>query len=318
MYVLDAKATRNALPFDRLLNAIEEGFRTDYFVPLRHHHCLANKDEEDATLLLMPAWWKEGLGGVKLVNVVPGNTARSRAAISASYLLFCRQTGEHLMLLDGNELTARRTAAASALAASKLARPDSRTLLIIGAGTIARNLPYAFRAILPIEKVLVHNRTVSRASKLVADLREDDIDAEVCGDAEDGVREADIISCATLAKTPILRGDWLESGTHIDLIVSFTPEMREADDEVIRKATVFIDTEHAIVECGDIAVPIAKGILTEHEIRSTLVRLCRDGVHRQRSRQDITLFKSVGSAIEDLAAASLAYKHVLCADATSL
>ena len=311
MHVLDAAATRRLLPFDALLEAIADGFRSDCEVPLRHHHDLPNDEEEDASLLLMPAWWRQGYGGVKLVNVVPGNAARGLAAISASYILFDRATGEHLMLLDGGELTARRTAAASALAARMLARRDSRTLLVIGAGRVGRNLPYAYRAALPIEKVLVFNRTVSRADGLVADLRADGIDAALCTDVVAGIREADIVSCATLSKTPVIRGAWLAPGQHIDLIGSFTPAMREADDQAIREAAVYIDTEHAVVESGDIAIPMASGALRQSDIAGTLAQLCRREIAGRSGPQEVTLFKSVGSALEDLATAALAYRHTL-------
>jgi len=298
------------LPFARLIAAIEEGFRAECDVPLRHHHYLKNDTEEDAVLLLMPAWQARGYGGIKLVNVVPGNNARGRAAISASYVLFDRETGEHLLILDGGELTARRTAAASALAASKIARPDSRHLLLVGAGRICRNIPAAYRSVLPIDTVRVFNRNREKASALAADLRKEGIDADIAEDLEAACKSADIITCATLSREPVLRGTWLQPGQHVDLIGGFTPHMREADDEVMRRGTVFVDTDHAKVECGDIALPLKSGALREADIAGTLFDLCRKSAHRRTGPDEITVFKSVGSALEDLAAAILAYENV--------
>jgi ornithine cyclodeaminase len=298
------------LPFARLIAAIEEGFRSECDVPLRHHHHMKNDTEEDAVLLLMPAWQARGYGGVKLVNVVPGNSARGRAAISASYVLFDRQTGEHLLILDGGELTARRTAAASALAARKVARPDSRHLLLVGAGRVGSNIPHAYRSVLPIDTVRVFNRDREKAAALAAGLRKDGIDADVAEDLEAACKSADIITCATLSQEPVLRGAWLRPGQHVDLIGSFTPHMREADDEVMRRGTVFLDTGHAKIESGDIALPLKSGALRETDIAGTLFDLCRNGAHERTGDDEITVFKSVGSAIEDLAAAILAYESV--------
>ncbi|WNK00935.1 ornithine cyclodeaminase family protein [Thalassospiraceae bacterium LMO-JJ14] len=311
MKVLDLEHTRNALPYASLIAALEEGFMSEYDAPLRHHHFLENKDEPDSVLLLMPAWQRDGFGGVKLVNVVPGNNHRSLAAISSSYVLFDRKTGQHLMIVDGGELTARRTAAASALAAKRLARPDSRTLLVVGAGRVARNVPAAFKAALPIERVMVFNRNFDKAAALVQDLQNDGFDAEAVSELEAGVKRADIISCATLSREPIVKGDWLKSGQHLDLIGSFTPEMRESDDDAVRRADVYIDTPHALVEGGDITIPMSAGVLKESQIKGVLSDMCRTGDRGRTCAEQITMFKSVGSAIEDLAAAKLAYATAL-------
>lgn len=308
MLVLDQEQTTQALPFAQLIAALEKGFCTKYEAPLRHHHTLQNVSARDDTLLLMPAWQMEKYGGVKIVNVVPENVQRGLGAITASYILFLRETGEHLMLMDGGELTARRTAAASALAASKVAREDSRSLLVVGAGRVGSNVPFAYRNVFPIERVGVFDQDTAKADDLVVRLRNDGIEATVEKDLEAAVRSVDIVSCATLAQTPILRGAWLQHGQHVDLIGSFTPQTREADDDVVRKATVFIDTEHAKVETGDIVVPMHTGLLSENEIEGTLIDLCRAGAYKRKSSHEITMFKSVGSAIEDLAAAILAYE----------
>ncbi|MDD8023608.1 MAG: ornithine cyclodeaminase family protein, partial [Paracoccaceae bacterium] len=184
MHVLTLEETRAALPFGPLIDALDAGFRAGAEVPLRHHHPMHNPSGADDMLLLMPAWQAAGWGGVKIVNVHPGNAARGLPAIASSYILFDRATGAHKLLLDGGELTARRTAAASALAAKRLARRDSRRQLIVGAGRVGANLAQAYRAALPIEAVEIWSRTSASAEALAADLRGQGIPAVAAPDLQ--------------------------------------------------------------------------------------------------------------------------------------
>lgn len=305
MLVLDAAATASALDYPALIAGLRDLFAAGITAPLRHVHGLPRSGEPDATLLLMPAWMGDGShGGVKIVNVVPGNARRGLPAVTASYLLFDETTGAHVALFDGAALTGRRTAAASALAASYLARADARTLLVVGAGHIGSEMPWAYRAALPIDRVLVWNPTPARAGHLVERLKGEGIDADARTDLEAAVGEADVITCATLSTTPLIKGDWLKPGQHLDLVGSFTPEMREADDRALARGRVFVDGPAAAVESGDIKDPMASGALKE--IAGTLYDLCGGGVEGRRSATDITVFKSVGLAVEDLAAARVA------------
>lgn len=310
MRILSLDETRAALPYRELIRALDDGFHSVCASPMRHHHFMKTPGQADDLLLLMPAWRNEGWGGVKLVNVHPGNSTRGLAAISATYVLFERETGRHCLILDGGELTARRTAAVSALAAQRLARPDSKRLLVVGAGRVGSNLPHAYQAALPIEVVEVWNKSEANAKKLVKALCGQGINADYVTDLEAAVGRADIVSCATLASDPIIRGEWLKPGQHIDLIGSFTPHMREADDDVLHRAKIYIDTEHAKVESGDIKTPLAAGIIADADILGSLDTICRDDAHPRSSASDITLFKSVGSASQDLSAAILAWKSV--------
>ncbi len=305
MLVLDAAATASALDYAALIAGLREMFAAGVTAPLRHAHGLPRPGEPDSTLLMMPAWMGDGShGGVKIVNVVPGNAKRGLPAVTASYLLFDETTGAHVALFDGAALTGRRTAAASALAASCLARPDAHTLLVVGAGHIGSEMPSAYRAVLPIDKVLVWNPTPARAERLAGRLRDKGIEAEARSDLEEAVGEADVVSCATLSTVPLIRGDWLKAGQHLDLVGSFTPEMREADDQAMAQGRVFIDGPAAAVESGDIKGPMASGALKD--IAGTLYDLCGGRVEGRRSAADITVFKSVGLAVEDLAAARVA------------
>jgi ornithine cyclodeaminase len=302
MRILGAGQTAAALPFERLIPELRDAFITGATVPLRHRHDLPQGDGSTASFLLMPAWRANGFMGVKVVSVFPGNSARGLPSVSASYLLCDGETGEHLALIDGSEITRRRTAAASALAGSYLARQDASSLLIVGSGHVAGLMAEAYRAVRPIERVRVWNIRTAGAERLAAHLG-----AEAVSDLGAAVSEADIVSCATLAREPLVRGDWLRPGTHLDLIGGFTPAMREADDAAVGRSRVFIDTDAALAEAGDLIDPIAHGVLRREDIAGSLFSLCRGETPGRRDASEITLFKSVGSALEDLAAAALAY-----------
>jgi ornithine cyclodeaminase len=310
MKVLDAAQTAAALPFERLIPALRDAFIAGAEVPLRHRHDMPQPDDTIASLLLMPAWRASGFMGVKVVSVFPGNGARGLAAVSASYLLCDGATGEHLALIDGAEITRRRTAAASALAGSFLARNDVASLLIVGSGHVAALMADAYRAVRPISRVMVWNIRPAGAERLAARLG-----GEAVTDLSEAVRQADIVSCATLSRDPLVLGQWLRPGTHVDLIGGFTPAMREADDEAVQRSSVFIDTDAALAEAGDLIDPIAHGVLRREDIAGTLFSLCRGEVAGRRNAAEITLFKSVGSALEDLAAAGLAISRVRTGDA---
>jgi ornithine cyclodeaminase/alanine dehydrogenase-like protein (mu-crystallin family) len=299
--------TAAALNYPGLIDAISQVFASGATAPQRHHHTMKKTGEPDAVLLLMPAWADGfGVGGVKIVNVTPGNSTRGLPAITASYLVFDEVTGEHRAILDGATLTAMRTAAVSALAAKHLAAADAKTLLVVGSGRVANELPFAFKAVRPIEEVLVWSRTPDSSTRQVAQWAAKGIHATAISNLQDGVAKADIVSCATLAIQPIILGTWLRSGQHIDLIGSYAPHMREVDDEAMHRAKVFIDTNAALHETGDLISPLQSGALTDDAILGTLYDLCAQPQKLWRNRKDITLFKGVGHALEDLAAAKLA------------
>lgn len=301
MRILDAEATQAALPFDRLVPALRQAFAAGAVVPMRHHHAVAQADGgPDATLLLMPAWQERFLG-IKLVTVHPANPARGLPAVHALYLLSHTGTGQPVALLDGGVLTARRTAAASALAADFLARADAARLLLVGAGRVASLVAPAMRVVRPgIGQVSVWNPTPARAEALVASLRRQGFAAERVDDLQRAVTEADIVSCATLATDSLVRGAWLRAGAHLDLVGAFTPAMREADEQAVARAAVYADTDAALHECGELAG------LAPSALRGTLEALCRGTAPGRQDAAELTLFKSVGTALEDLAAASLA------------
>jgi ornithine cyclodeaminase/alanine dehydrogenase-like protein (mu-crystallin family) len=309
MRIFDARETREALPFDRLIVALEARFASGCEVPRRHVHEIVVPDGGKMTSLIMPAWETTGrYFGIKTVNIAPGNAARGLPGLHATYLLYDASTGVPLAQIDGNEITARRTAATSALAASFLARPDARHLLVLGAGQVARVIADAYRGVLPIERVTVWARDRQRSAALAAELRRCGIDAATTGDLASAMAEADIVSCATLATEPIVRGRWLARDSHLDLIGSFTPDMREADDDCFAGAGVWVDTDEALRKSGDLLGPISRGVFAAADVRGTLADLCRRGSPGRSARVERTVFKSVGTALEDLAAAIMVYE----------
>lgn len=316
MRILDAAATAQALPFGALIAALRERFAAGCSVPPRHVHEIRPPQGEALTSLLMPAWafGADGRGryGVKVINVAPANRARGLPALHGSYLLHDAATGVPLALLDGDELTARRTAAASALAAAWLARADAGHLLVVGAGRVAALLPLAYREVRPLRRVTVWARRREAADALAAAWRAQGLPAEVANVAEAAdaldaaVGAADIVSCATLATEPVVHGRALQPGSHLDLIGSFTPQMREADDDAFRGASVWVDTDEALHKSGDLLGPLQRGVLRPEDVRGTLEGLARGTAPGRRSAGERTVFKSVGTALEDLAAAMLA------------
>lgn len=304
-----AQEVHEALRWPRLVGALERAFARGATVPLRHVHRL----DGDDTLLVMPAWRnslpddRRGALGVKLVTVFPGAAARGAPTVGALYVLFDRQTGAPRALMDGEALTLRRTAAVSALAARFMAREDSRVLLLVGSGNLAPFLLRAHIALRPqLTRVLLWGRASGKAAALSARLREEGIDVAPVMDLEYAVRQADIVSCATTATEPVVSGAWLRPGTHLDLVGGFTRAMREADDAAVAGAQIVVDTfVGALAEAGDVIVPLERGVITRARIGAELAQLVRGERAGRTAADQVTLFKAVGTALADLAAAEL-------------
>ncbi|MEG0921136.1 MAG: ornithine cyclodeaminase family protein [Comamonas sp.] len=308
MQIIDQASTAQHLPFDQLINCIEQMFIGGCEVPLRHNHAIKGSNAaEDGILLLMPAWQVGQRMGVKTVSIFPGNQAKGLPGLHSVFILYSATTGQPLSVLDGDVITSRRTAAASALAARWLARPDAKNLMVVGAGRVASLLPGAYRCVRDIETVHVWDIHPDAAAAMVERLRAQGVDAHHATDLEQGVRQADIITCATLSTAPLIQGDWLQPGAHLDLIGGFTPTMRESDDACFARGTVFVDTSEALMKAGDILDPIASGAWAKEQLAATLEDLCRNVHPGRRSADEITVYKAVGTALEDVAAASLAY-----------
>lgn len=305
--VYSAAEVHAALPWAALAEALEAAFvagRTE--VPVRHAHALP----PEGTLLLMPAW-SDGALGVKVVTVMPGAAARGADTVQASYLLLARDTGVPSALIDGEALTLRRTAATSALAARRLARPDAHTLLLVGAGRLAPWMARAHLALQPsLRRVVVWARRADAAADCAAGLCGDGIEAQPAADLEGAVRGAQIVCCATTSTVPLVRGEWLAPGTHLDLVGGFRRDMREVDDTAVSRAQVVVDTyAGALAEAGDLVQPLERGAIARGHVQAELAELLRDGRGARTSAEAVTLFKSVGTALEDLAAARLVFSR---------
>ena len=309
--IFDMPTTVEQLPFEGLIDALADGFATGCQLPVRHHHSIERKGESNATLLLMPAWSNQDdpsqYLGVKIVTVYPDNARRQLPGLVSTYILYDATTGQQLAIMDGNTITGRRTAATSALAARFLARPDSSKLLVIGSGRIASLLAYAYRAVLPIDQIAIWNVNPENAKELAARLAEEGIPATAVTDLEEAASRADIIASATLATEPLLKGRWLKPGTHIDLIGGFTPKMREADDDTVRKSSIYVDTIEALHEAGDLVHPLNAGVIAVNDVAGTLTQLCRYEIVGRATGDQITYFKAVGSGLADLVAARMVY-----------
>lgn len=301
MKILDAAAVTARLPYARLVPALRDALARPAPAPQRVPFDLGG----DARLLVMPAWNMRHLG-VKLVNVFPDNARLGLPAVSSTYVLSDGRTGHVEAIIDGETLTARRTAAVAALGASFLAPAGGGNLLVIGAGRVARELPAALAAVRSIDAVTIWARRPEQAAALASELAAAGIAASPCEDLAKAVSAATIVACATLATEPIVRGDWLRPGTHLSLIGGFRPSMREADGAAIRRSHVVADTRSGVLaEAGDILIPIAEGLIDADHVKAELSDLCRMSIPPVLPRDTVTIFKSVGHAAQDLATALL-------------
>jgi ornithine cyclodeaminase len=307
MIQVDDAAVAAALDRIPLIEALNEAFKGETIAPPRPQYSLGRSD---ASLLLMPAWNASPNFGVKLVTVFPRNASAAMPAVNACYVLFDAGNGSVRAIMDGNELTLRRTSAASALASRYLSRSDSTRLLMVGTGALAPHLIESHCRVRPIDSVRIWGRTPAHAERLAERLSQSlpapGIRVEFAADLGDAAAWADIISCATLARDPLIRGIWLRAGQHIDLVGSFNPSMREADTLTVKRASVFVDVRaSAIADSGEIVQALNSGDIGPGHILADLHDLTRKRHAGRRSASEITLFKSVGHALEDLAAAQL-------------
>lgn len=314
MKYVDKSQIDKALNFPDLVDHLRSAFAGNWVTPVRHHHSMENVTDNSPvtnTLLLMPSWTgpnpaaaNENYYGVKVVSVMPNNGAVNLPSIFGIYYLADGNTGQPLCIMDGTRITVWRTAAASALASTYMSREDSSTLTMIGAGALAPFLIRAHMAVRPITKVYLWNHNIHRAHELAEQLRAEGLPVESTPDLVSAIGKSDIVSSATLTTTPLIFGKWIKPGTHVDCVGAFTPEMRETDDELVKLATITCDTfAGAMKDCGDLAQPLASGVIKESDVVADLHSLTRGQHPGRTSPEEITLFKSVGNALEDLAAA---------------
>ena len=307
---IDNNFIENNTVFTELIKALKYNFSDNStLVPMRHHHDFPNPEvNTDSTLLLMPAWNPGKSAGVKVVTVSPENGQFGLPSIQGTYIYFDAIKGSIKAILEAKSLTVKRTASASALASSFLSREDSSSLLMIGTGALSINLIKAHAAVRPIKNVFVWGRHFEKAQAICEQLKDADFEIHPIQTIEEKISDVAIVSCATLSKTPLVLGAYLKAGQHIDLVGAYKKDMREADDETISKASVFIDTfQGGLKESGDIVIPLQNGTLKESAIKADLFQLCSNQKVGRTSLKEITVFKSVGHALEDLTAANYYY-----------
>ena len=299
---ISAAELRGACDLSVLVDALEAGHRspgpevTDGLIGPPHARYLIRSAHDGDRLL-----------GSKLITIIPDNPERhALPSVQAVIVLFDGQDGTPRAALDATELTWWKTAADSALGAKFLAPGNARTLVIAGAGGLAPWLVRGHRTVRPgIERVLVWNRTPAGAEALIERLCDEGVPAEAAPDLKDAVQAADIVSTATMAREPILQGAWLTPGTHVDLVGGFSPDTREADDETLRRARLFVDCRESALEgVGDIVTPLEAGVITPADILGDLFDLAGGTLGGRKSGGEITLYKNAGGAHLDLMVAA--------------
>lgn len=296
---LDRAAVAKLAPYGKLVDHL---YRSHLDPPAHVRRVVYSPPGSQEVFLGLPAWRPGDSLGVKLVTVFPDNPVVSGIpSVQAVYVLFDGTDGKPLAIMDGTELTYRKTSADSALGSRLLSRPDSRTLLMVGAGGLAPHLIAAHREVRPsLSRVLIWNRTRSKAEKLA-----EATGGKVAESLDEAVPEADIISTATMTTEPLITGERVRPGTHLDLVGAFLPHCREVDDEVIRRATIFVDSRDAAVhECGDLVIPLGSGLITEDDIRADLFELCRAQHPGRQARTQITMYENGGGGHLDLMTAT--------------
>lgn len=308
MRFFDQAQVADALPWPALIEAIEATMVAPGAVaPERTVHQIEVPGAADGSLLMKPGWVVGDVIALKAVTFFPDNGALGVPTVNAGVLLFSGTDGTLLGACDGNELTTRRTAAASAVAAKHLVRAEPERLLVVGTGALAPMVAQAHLAVRDYAEIQVWGRDPAKAAAVVGALQADEISAEVCSDLDEGVADADTITCVTGATSPLVKGELLRPGCHVDLIGAFTPAMRETDDEVIRRADVWVDTRTDGILAGDLAQPLASGLFSTDDIQGDLRELIAGDCPTRRDADQITLFKSAGISLEDLAAAKLVF-----------
>ena len=307
MHFIAKEDVERLAPYGDLVEALAKGLCEPIESPPRSHF---NPNHDASAVLIMPAWRPHQIMGTKIVSIWPGNNARGLSAVSATYVVTSCKDGTPLAVIDGTELTLRRTAAAAALAARTLARPNSQRLLVLGTGALSAHLAMAHHSVFHLSEITIWGRSLDKASRVVASLAEKGIAAHATADLQHALANADIVAAATTASTPFIPSAWVGAGTHVGLIGAFTASMAEAELQLLPRARLFADNRAAVLEKGgEVVQALRAGLISAQDVLAELSELVAspalaDG---RRADSDITVFKSVGFAALDLIAA----EHVL-------
>lgn len=306
MRFFDQNAVAQALPYPLLLEALATGLQEPIEVPLRSHF---EPNHDDSTVLIMPAWKTQEMMGVKLVSVWPGNSAHGQSAVSGVYVLISCANGNPIAVLDGTELTLRRTAAAAALGAKILACKSSQTLLVVGTGSLSLPMVQAHVSAMRFSRILIWGRQSVKTQTIVDQLALLGIEAQATTDLQHALSQSDVVAVATTSTEAFIRSDWVKPGTHLGLIGAFTAKMAEAEPALMPHAQVFADSRAAVLEKGgEVFQAVQQGLISAIDIQAELAELTAQPKHPWRTNeQDITVFKSVGFASLDLIAAEMVF-----------
>ena len=307
MKYFDMKAIQTALPYPLLVEALAQGLQQFAQTPARSFF---SPNQDASCVMIMPAWRPHQMMGVKLVSVWPENNAKGESAVSAVYVVISCLDGRPLAVLDGTELTLRRTAAAAALAAKRLARENSETLAVLGTGSLSVPLVQAHTDTMRFKNVLVWGRQFHKIQRVVKQLKELGTEVRAMGDLEETLALSDVVAVATTATEPFLKADWVKPGTHISLVGAFTPQMAEAEPVLMARSQLFADCRASVLEKGgEVFQAIKQGLVLDSDIIADLAELTAQSDRNWRhDGQAITVFKSVGFALLDLIAAEVVMK----------
>lgn len=311
MNYLDSDQVHQWVDYPGLIDSLEHAHRGPF--PDCNAHVQNEPDHGVNKFVSLVGWQKDSLIAVKLVGVFPNNLQLNspEPSVQGVVVTFDAGTGRPLMVADGAAMTFRKTAADSALGARMLAKRDAKTLLVVGAGGLAPHMVEAHRAATPsINKVIIWNRTHSRAVDLARKLRGQDVEVQASESLKDSVHEADVISCVTMSEEPLIKNDWLKPGSHVDLVGAYLPSMREADDKLMMAGRIFVDSRHGMEGAGDLCQPVDNGLLSWGDINADLFELAKEENQGRRSPDEVTVFKNVGGGHLDLFTAAYLQKQL--------
>ena len=307
MQIITSDQVQSALAYPSLIRDLQRDFAASFSMPRRTVFRLDQDPDRHDGFALLPAW-NDQVIAVKSFTYFPDNQ-QPFDTLYSKILLFDRQHGEPLALVDGTSVTLWRTGAVSALAATHLAREDSRTLLILGTGKLAPYLARAHASTRPLDTILVWGRDPARSQRIVDTVRIDGVTLTATPDIAEACAKADIVVCATGSPDVLVRGEWIREGTHTDFLGNHLATRRECDSALVQKSRVYVDSyANCMEEAGEILIPMQEGVLSRQDLQGELAELCAGSVQGRRSDSEITLFKSVGTALSDLVAAHCAYR----------
>ncbi|WP_299793567.1 ornithine cyclodeaminase family protein [uncultured Shewanella sp.] len=314
MLVIDADTIHQTLSFPKLICALKETFSKPAGMPQRQVFSLDESSSHSDAFALLPSWNEQTIA-VKAFTYFPGNPAKSSEleSLYSKIMIFDRKTGVPQALVDGTSVTYWRTAAISALGSDFLAREDASRLLICGTGRLASFMALAHASVRPITEIKIWGRSPEKAQQIIdkVNTSRPDIDVQLCDDLEAAVRNADIISCATGSPSPLFDGDWVQEGTHTDFVGNHNHDRRECDTKLILKSDVYVDSKiNVFAEAGEIKLPITEGVYSTNKVKGELAQLCDASIKGRTDDKQITLFKTVGTALADLVGAQLVFAEI--------